>query len=226
MPAARASRAVNLPLLRSLPNDITCVLRLSRSDLGVCLRRRRSSLASLMSSRRRPKSLAHLSRLRVVGTRLPRCRFSRVSLVATTALLAFPVCRVPISACPPDAVGLRLGRSLSRRRPKPLARLSRSRVIGARNPRRRASLTSLVATATLLAFRVSSVSISACAAGAVGLRSHRSSSRRRPISRAPLSRSRVVGTCQPRRRPYPASLVATAASLAFRISRVLIPACA
>ena len=197
MPSARASRAVNLPLLRSLPNDITGVLRLSRSDLGVCLRRRRSSLASLiiatapqttraclaLTCRRQAPSapstfacvattdVACVSRLLrfYLGVRLrrrlssiaslvvktaseiiraslvlacrrhapcPRRRPSRVSLVATTALLAFPACRVPISAYPPGAVGLRLRRSLSRRRPKLLARLSRSRVVGARIPRR------------------------------------------------------------------------------------------
>ena len=109
------------------------------------------------------------------------------------ALLAFCVSCYPTSTCASSAVGLRLRRSSSRRRPKSLARLSRSRVVGTRPSCRRPSLASLVSTTALLAFRVCRVPISAFASGAVGLRLRRSSSRRRAKSLARLSRSRVVG---------------------------------
>ena len=105
------------------------------------------------------------------------------------------------------------------------ARLLRSRVVGARLPRRRPSLASQVATAVLLAFRVSHTSHlgacrhdAACALrlswlrpdvtlDAVGPRSLRSSSRRRRESLTHLSRSHVVGVHLPCRLPYPTLLL-------------------
>ena len=87
-----------------------------------------ASLVVVAASQITPASLAK----RVVGTRLPHRRPSLASLVATTALLAFRVSRVPISACASGPVDLRSLRSSSRRRCKSLARLSRSRVVGVR----------------------------------------------------------------------------------------------
>ena len=68
--------------------------------------------------------------------------------------------------------------------------------------------------------------IPARAFGAVDLRTRRSSSPRRPISRARHSRSRVAGVRLPRRRPSFALIVATTVLLSFRVSRVFISACA
>ena len=203
---------------RASPRWRCLISCLSRFHLGTRLRHRRSLRRS--SSRRCPISLARLSRSRVVGARLPRRRPPLALLVATIALLASRGSRVFISACALGAVGPRLRCSSSRRRPISLARLSRSRIVGARLQRRRPSLALLVATMALPASRGSRVSISACALGAVGPRLRRSSPRRNPILLACLSRSCVVGARLPRRRPSFASLVVTTALLAFRVFHV------
>ena len=170
------------PRLARRHDGVAGVSRLSRFHLGVCFRRRRFSLASLVVTAA-SKSLA----------RLPRHQPSLASLVATTSCLVSCVSRFHLGVCLRRRRPLR--RSSARRRPISLARLSRSRIVGAHLPRRQPSLALLIATMALLAFCVSRVSISACASGAVILRSYRSSSRwqchRSHSSRARVSSARA-----------------------------------
>ena len=108
------------------------------------------------------------------------------------ALLAFRISRVPISTCAPSV----FARVACRPNGVPNnSRVSLLRTVGARLLRRRSSLSSLVATTSLLAFRISRVPTSACASGALGLRSRCLSSLRRPESLARLSSLRVSLVC-------------------------------
>ena len=106
VPSARASRAFDLPSRRLSPRQ-RCLRFVCRvSHLGVRLKRRRSSLASIVVATASQESLARLSRSRAVGARLPRLRPCLASLVATTALLAFCISR-------DSHLGVCLGRSRS-----------------------------------------------------------------------------------------------------------------
>ena len=187
--SARASCAFDLPSRHCRHDGVACISNLSRSDLGVCLRRCRSSLASLVVATAPQITRASLSFL--CRRRAPPApsTFPRVA-GATMALLAFRISRVPISACAPSV----FARVACRRNGAPNhSRDTLLRAVGACLLRRRSFLSSLVATTALLAFRISRVHTSTCASGALCLRSRCLSSRRRPKSLTRLSRSRVVG---------------------------------
>ena len=232
MLSARASHAVDIPSLRSSPRkrclrfaSLAFSFRRvpqtpSRSHLGVCLGpRARSIFVRFARHHSGVANQSHVSHARVSSAFASRAVGfpSRRSLPRQCCLrfasCAFPSRRVP--QAPRSSLASLVVTTASQ------ARLLRSRVVGARLPRRRPSLASQVATVVFLAFRVSHTSHlgachhdAACALrlswlrpgvtlDAVGPRSLRSSSRRRRESLAHLSRSHVVGVHLSCRLPYP-----------------------
>ena len=98
-------RAVGLPSLRSSPRRRW--LRFSRGCISVCALVTVGLCSLRSSARRRCRTLAHLSRPRVVGVCFPRRRPSLASLVAVTARLAYRAYRGGVSSCALVTVGLR-----------------------------------------------------------------------------------------------------------------------
>ena len=238
------------PRVARCHDGVACVSRPSCFHLGMCLRRRRSSLVSLVVAAA-SKSLALLSRSRVVGARLPRHRPSFASRVATMALphcvsLAFPSGHAPqapsvfaslIVTAASHITRASLALACYRRAPPApstpprcarrhdcvasVSRLSRFH-LGVCLRRRRSSLASLVVTAASYITRTP-LALAYCRRAPPTPSTFPCIARRHDGVAGVSRLSRFhLGVCLRRRRSSLASLVATAESHITRVSLALV----